>query len=181
MMKLRPALENLKGKKDLVGAEIGVSRAENAESMIQHLDIKKLYLIDPYQMYRVEKSMKEYMFLEGSGFKGENVAKRRLGKYEDKIELVWLKTISRFAVDNIGDGELDFIYIDGNHYYREVKSDMKLYWPKVKIGGLFSGHDYNRKAVKDAVNDILGKENVMAKKGAHYIPDWWIIKKTEKL
>ncbi|MCK4365064.1 MAG: hypothetical protein KAW45_03350, partial [Thermoplasmatales archaeon] len=33
-------------RKDLVGAELGVRFGENALSMLKHLDIKKMYLVD---------------------------------------------------------------------------------------------------------------------------------------
>ena len=41
----------LKGKKDLIGVEIGVFEADHALSLLENLDIKKLYLVDPYEMY----------------------------------------------------------------------------------------------------------------------------------
>jgi hypothetical protein len=36
----------------------------------------------------------------------------------------------------------DFVYIDGNHSYSHVKEDLRLWFPKVKRGGVFAGHDY---------------------------------------
>jgi len=43
-----PFDEQLKEKKNLIGAEIGVYRGEHALAMLESLDIKKIYLIDPY-------------------------------------------------------------------------------------------------------------------------------------
>ena len=48
---MRPALETLKGKSNLVGAEIGVLGGDNAEDILKNLDIKKLYLIHNCSIY----------------------------------------------------------------------------------------------------------------------------------
>ena len=40
------------------------------------------------------------------------------------------------------DESLDFIYIDANHAYDFVVEDINLWFPKLKKGGIFSGHDY---------------------------------------
>jgi hypothetical protein len=37
---------------------------------------------------------------------------------------------------------LDFVYIDANHKYDAVKKDLELWYPKVRKGGVFAGHDY---------------------------------------
>ena len=36
----------------------------------------------------------------------------------------------------------DWVYVDGNHLYDYVRSDLALYDPKVKPGGLIAGDDY---------------------------------------
>ena len=37
---------------------------------------------------------------------------------------------------------LDFVFIDGLHDYESVKNDISYWYPKVKVGGIISGHDY---------------------------------------
>ena len=39
-------------------------------------------------------------------------------------------------------GFFDFIFIDANHAYDFTKADIENYWPKLKINGLMTGHDY---------------------------------------
>jgi predicted O-methyltransferase YrrM len=46
------------------------------------------------------------------------------------------------AAHCLEDDAFDFVYVDGDHHYKAVLRDLELYWPKVKSGGLFCGHDY---------------------------------------
>jgi len=46
------------------------------------------------------------------------------------------------AADIIPDGSLEYIYLDYSHDYCAVMEDLKTYWPKLKDGGIFAGHDY---------------------------------------
>lgn len=48
----RPSLRTLENNKDLIGVEIGTDAGLNALNILENLDIKKLYLVDPYTMYR---------------------------------------------------------------------------------------------------------------------------------
>ncbi len=34
------------------------------------------------------------------------------------------------------------MYIDANHSYHAVRDDLTLWYPKLRPGGLFAGHDY---------------------------------------
>lgn len=40
------------------------------------------------------------------------------------------------------DESLDFVFLDASHKYKDVKEDMEAWYPKVKQGGIFAGHDY---------------------------------------
>ena len=38
---------------------------------------------------------------------------------------------------------IDFLYIDADHSYEGCKSDLQLWWPHLKVGGLIAGDDYD--------------------------------------
>merc|ERR1712151_1118631 len=40
------------------------------------------------------------------------------------------------------DNTLDFIFVDARHDRKGVLQDLKVYWPKLKEGGVIAGHDY---------------------------------------
>ena len=46
--------------------------------------------------------------------------------------------VAKYIVDE----SLDFVYIDADHSYEAVKADINYWAPKVKSGGVLSGHDY---------------------------------------
>ena len=49
---------------------------------------------------------------------------------------------SEAAVDKFDNASLDLIYVDGDHSHDAVLSDLRLYWPKLKVGGVLAGDDY---------------------------------------
>lgn len=55
------------------------------------------------------------------------------------------------------DENIDFIFIDGDHRYEAVKKDLKGWFPKLKIGGVIAGHDYNEPScgVRQAVDEFF--------------------------
>ena len=40
------------------------------------------------------------------------------------------------------DGGFDWVYIDADHHYENVKRDIEAWYPKVRAGGIVAGHDY---------------------------------------
>lgn len=58
------------------------------------------------------------------------------------------------------DRSLDFVFIDAAHDYTNVMRDILSWYPKVKKGGIISGHDYTTyTGVKLAVDEFfIGKE-----------------------
>ena len=54
------------------------------------------------------------------------------------------------------DNSLDFVFIDADHSYEKVLEDIKAWLPKIKIGGILAGHDYDFEGVKKAVWETFG-------------------------
>ena len=60
--------------------------------------------------------------------------------FEDRATMIRTKSLQ--GADLFQDESLDFVYIDANHAYDYVVEDMEKWYPKVKKGGYFIGHDY---------------------------------------
>jgi predicted O-methyltransferase YrrM len=62
-----------------------------------------------------------------------------------------------------GNKQYDLIYIDGNHGYEDVYSDIKNFKNKVKKGGFISGHDYIKETsgVERAVREHFSDKEII--------------------
>jgi len=149
---LSPAFKQLKDWRGIVGVEIGVYEGINAGYYLQELDVKRVFLIDPFIAYEGYDPKK--IGLKKGLADAEKTACVTLRRYENKIR--WIKMKSAEAAGLFLDESLDFVYIDGNHSYDSVREDVSLYYPKLKEGGLFSGHDYDYPDIKKAVDEFAG-------------------------
>ncbi len=59
-----------------------------------------------------------------------------------KCKIRLLHMYSKKAHKYFGNEFFDYIYIDANHKEKFVAQDIKMWWPKVKKGGIFAGHDF---------------------------------------
>jgi Methyltransferase domain len=118
-----------------LAVEVGTFKAEFAERILQRTAIKTLYCIDPYASYDQYQDRMNHLDLQ----KVFEIAQQRLTPYGSRARFV------RETSDNTShywlDSSLDFAYIDGNHSYSFVLSDLNLWWPKVKQGGMIVGDD----------------------------------------
>jgi hypothetical protein len=131
---------------DMVGVEIGVSRGKNAFSMLRHLSIKRLYLVDPYVDYQGCSGVVH------SGDVDFRVAKRLLNVFSDRV--VFIRDLSEDAVDRVPGG-LDFVYVDGNPNYDFVRRDVELYGPKLRVGGIIGFDDVGYVSVSRVVIETI--------------------------
>ncbi len=54
-----------------------------------------------------------------------------------------IKDTSHNAANQFENGSIDFIMLDAGHTYEDVKNDIKIWYNKVKPGGIISGDDYD--------------------------------------
>jgi hypothetical protein len=135
------------GRKDLArlfaemgfrtGAEIGVERGRYSETLCRHNREATIYGVDPWRAYR--------------GYRVHVTQSKLDGFYEQALERLagypnWyaIRKFSIEALEDFEDGELDFVYIDGNHTLPFVINDLIGWSKKVRIGGIVSGHDYRK-------------------------------------
>jgi len=116
------------------GAEIGVGSGPFSELICQKVPGVELYCVDAWQAYSdyVDYTSDEYLE------KDYQQARARLEPYNAHM-------VRKFSVDaaqDFEDGSLDFVYIDANHFPPYVRMDLEAWTPKVRSGGIVSGHDY---------------------------------------
>jgi predicted O-methyltransferase YrrM len=118
-----------------IGLEIGVSLGSTTELLLKTSPNLKLYGIDPYKYY---VDWNGNQIIDGDTYM-ETMLKA-VSPYKSRF--THLKMTSDEAADLFENESLDFIFIDGLHSFEQVKKDCENYYPKLKNGGLFSGHDY---------------------------------------
>ena len=82
---------------------------------------------------------------------------------------------SEEAAKDVEDNTLDLVFIDAEHTYEAVLTDIKAWLPKLKTNGVMAGHDYAPPVfpgVVQAVTEVFGKVEVAN--------DVWSIKKKKR-
>ena len=122
-----------------IGAELGVMDGLFSHNILMRWPSnEKYYLIDiwaPLENYFDRANVdtiQQDQRLQG--------AKERLKEYENKT--FFLRNLTIDAAKLIPDNSLDFVYIDARHDYCGCMQDLETYWPKLRSGGLMSGHDF---------------------------------------
>lgn len=172
-------------RKDLVKlfsgkfCEVGTERGKYAEQIAQV--VSKLYVVDlwkNYPGYREHVSDREYEDILSD-------AHKRLDKYDTGFIRADSVSASKLFEDNYLDG----VYLDANHTREAVYNDLVSYFPKVKSGGIISGHDYNtgfgkkdgsEYGVIEAVNKFAeeqGVEELFIYDGDNRNPSWMFKKR----
>ena len=130
--------------KDGIVAEVGVLWGDHAYKMLKETQPKKLYLIDCWQTQHgvyVNDPCNDTYFLEAY-----NKVKSRFAKFSN-VDVVRMYSVH--AARKFENEYFDWVYIDANHHFRGIWTDLKAWWPKIKQGGYMAGHDYGtRKWVK---------------------------------
>lgn len=140
-----------------VGAEVGVWKGDFAEQMLHITKPRSLYLVDPWKFMpdpehaqtryggsiaRSEQDMEDVFAAVQARFRGpinKGIVHLNRGTLEDLAE-------------SPGAPVLDWIYIDGDHNYKSVSSDLRAAAALVRPGGYIMGDDYRLdKWWKDAV------------------------------
>ncbi len=119
------------------GVEVGVWRGYTSMGLLREFPRLRLYAVDPWMSAApnptMPKSVEELMEAEIEYVSITQFASERRNT---------LRMESIEAALVLGDIQVDFVFIDGNHLYECVKADLAAWWPKVRPGGLFCGHDY---------------------------------------
>jgi len=122
----------------LVGCEVGVCEGCLSSYLLQRFPKLFLYMVDSYE----DKNIWGRVTAE----KAIHTAYKSTCAFVNRRSIVVSR--SEQAVQNIADQSLDFVYIDADHTYKQVKNDLYLWMPKVKDGGILMGHDYDSRMEK---------------------------------
>lgn len=114
-----------------VGIELGVAGGYYSNIILKNSSLKCLYSVDRWDDHHNEAEFKKAAELL-----------RRHGLRSAIMAMTFKEALTRFPSDEC----FDFIYIDGYaHKGQENGKTLRDWYPKLKVGGIFAGHDYNKK------------------------------------
>ena len=136
--------------KNIRGIEIGTLRGETAMHLLDRFRNLELFAID---------KLPDRITLANN-----------IQQFNERIRIIELPSDKAYR---LFDSDIDFVWIDGDHEYEQVKRDIKNYLPLVRKGGFIGGHDYGSPdytGVKKAVDESFEKEKLNI--GEDFT--WWI-------
>jgi methyltransferase family protein len=167
---------------DGLGVEVGVQTGAYSAWILHRWAGARLISIDPWAVDQPD------VYLDIA-----NVEQRRHDNLfaSTTNRLVWFgerSTILRMtgeqAASQLGDGSLDFVYLDARHDEASVARDLAIWTPKVRPDGVMAGHDYldgelaaGRFGVKTAVDRFFGARGLEVHETRADRPwsSWWVI------
>lgn len=153
------------------GAEVGVWYGSFSAALCQANSRLRLRCVDPWTPYPAWIDTKHRL---------SPVAAQRLMADAYAQALARLRpfgclidrAFSVEAATRVADRSLDFVYIDGNHGFEAVSADLAHWIPKVRSGGIVSGHDYRVCPNKPGIQVVAAVDAYTAQ---HQIAPWFIL------
>ena len=134
-----------------IAAEIGVFRGGFSRHNLVHWKGKKYFMIDAWD-FRYNDTLEAGG--EPSSDKNTNISRYNDRNYNLALAAVeeWrppkgdravvMRRFSESVAQEFPNNHFDFIYIDAGHEYRNVLRDARMWWPKLKSGGMLAGDDF---------------------------------------
>lgn len=111
--------------KGTVGAELGVADGTNAKDLLSIVKPERLFLVDPWPDHYID-APKNLQKVSEDFYDLPGVSVHRERDHD------WLMSV--------GDGSLDWVYLDTDHTYETTKRELALLRTKVK--SIVAGHDF---------------------------------------
>ena len=122
------------------GVEVGVCRGDMASHLLGNFSKLHLVLVDMWELAPPEKHVKNQ-----DGFDNFKQAMTAVAPFWPRWNCMKAMSLDAAAILKRTDVKFDFVFIDADHNRGAVKADLNAWWPLVKSGGLFCGHDYHGK------------------------------------
>jgi len=135
------------------GAEIGVDTAKFSAHMLAKTTMGKYYCVDPWPDDFGSNHKPGYFDKAGDNRYQE--ALKNLAPFGNRA--VICKGMSVDVSKQIEDESIDFCYIDGDHSLFGIMDDIRAWTPKIRHGGIISGHDY-KDGPGSGMKDFFGKQ-----------------------
>jgi len=130
--------------------EVGSAEGRFAAKILSTWKGRRLYLVDPW----ARQDPSDYLEAtnQNAPFDDWYEQCRQLAEQDSRATLV--RMLSLTAAKQFSNRQLDGVYLDGAHDYRNVLSDLDAWTAKIRPGGLIGGHDFKNDHEGGACCDV---------------------------
>ena len=145
------------GHDSLTMVEIGSYKGESAEIFLATGKVKRIYCIDPWQMYYDPDDGAAFtdMVKVEADFDRRHASDPRVVKVRGTVDTF----VEQYTNNDEVAGKVDLVYIDGLHTYEGVHHDIEMTLSHIKPRLAIAGHDYHRDGwpgIVKAIDELLG-------------------------
>jgi hypothetical protein len=161
-------IKKVLGEDPYTFVEIGVHKGDNSSEFLAELPIKQAWLVDPWS----ETSPAGYNDNTQADWDALHASVTKRYAAYDNVEI--LRMMSAEAAPLVPN-DLDLVYIDGDHSYEGIVTDLQCWYPKVREGGILSGDDYTNLDVREAVTKLVAVLQLNLRVSPE-TTQWWLVK-----
>lgn len=146
-----------------VVVEVGVYAGDLSKMLADLPELSHLYVIDSWDGH-YSKLGYEHM---------ERIAAGVIAWGATRSDVTVRRLDSADGAAQFEDNSIDFFHTDGDHSLAGIRRDITLWLPKVRVGGIISGDNYEAKTVAQGVDELLPHRELLANGRL-----WWARKST---
>lgn len=160
---MRPLDEHRQGLRDLLvtlpgnlsAVEVGSYAGESADIILRSGKVDRLACVDPWRNGYDENDVASHQCDMATI---EAAFDARMTEHGDRVRK--MKMPSGEASALFPAASIDLVYLDGDHRYAAVLSDVQSWLPKVKPGGWLAGHDFATESILRALHETIGLDGI---------------------
>jgi len=128
--------------KNIVLAEVGVALGDFTERILETCEIRHFYAIDIFTLHQYPETWGGRVGRELGGLDHRSYYERRFAEPIAAGRMTVLEGPSHRRLEDLDDASVDVFYVDADHSYESVKTELAIIRRKIVPGGIIILDDY---------------------------------------
>lgn len=163
------------------GVEIGIYLGQTSAYLLREFMGMRLLMVDPWMAPQPNTEWhKSLRMWPDQKVMDSQMESAQLNTTFARERRTIIRATSVEAAKQVPDNSLRLGFVDGDHTEPSVMRDLLAWWPKIQVGGLFSGHDYKNPTlgagVRKAVSEWSSSVGIQVSSTRGGV--WFVWKKT---